>query len=486
MNDNELMLVDLSSIAFPIWMMAQNDPDPNATSTRTIERVRALTTGYPHCAICCDAGRSFRKDTDPTYKANREKQHAAYYHQVWLVKEALAGDGYPVWAVDGFEADDVIASATWQAISLPNPLEVRIVSSDKDLLQLVSKQVRAMSAKDGAIYDPELVHAKFGVSPSQMVDYLSLVGDPADNIKGADKIGTVTAAKLLAEFGSLEAIYVAMKNGATPTMTPAVRSSLVAFAPRLLAVRELIQLRTDVAIPFDEIARERVAKETAAFQAEDNEPLEEVMPSEFATMHVQRPDADQRTAVVSRASVIEGAVVTSPAVPSPNAPPPMEWERHLEPRSIREAITLSNHMFASKLFSAYGTPQAVLSVILAGREFGMQAMASLRAFHVVDGKPTMAADVIRALVLNSGKAKYFRCTERTAERATFVTQRGDDPPVTLSYSVEEAKAAGMVRNGGGWTKNPADMCVARAGSKLARLVYPDVIHGLYSPEEFDA
>ena len=485
MNDSELMLVDLSSIAFPIWMMAQNDPDPNATSTRTIERVRALTTGYPHCAICCDAGRSFRKDADPTYKANREKQHAAYYHQVGLVKEALAGDGYPVWAVDGFEADDLIASATWQAISLPDPLEVRIVSSDKDLLQLVSKQVRAVSAKDGAIYDPELVHAKFGVSPSQMVDYLSLVGDPADNIKGADKIGTVTAAKLLAEFGSLEGVYLAMKNGATPSITPAVRSSLVAFAPRLLAVRALIELRTDVAIPFDEIARERIAKETAAFQAEE-ESIDQPL---YAGVEQDEEHRLKRLNDIADAQPAPVVTVKSNGKPTPVddlAPPPMEWERHLEPRSIREAITLSNHMFASKLFSAYGTPQAVLSVILAGREFGMQAMASLRAFHVVDGKPTMAADVIRALVLNSGKAKYFRCTERTAERATFVTQRGDDPPVTLSYSVEEAKAAGMVRNGGGWTKNPADMCVARAGSKLARLVYPDVIHGLYSPEEFDA
>jgi hypothetical protein len=167
-------------------------------------------------------------------------------------------------------------------------------------------------------------------------------------------------------------------------------------------------------------------------------------------------------------------------------PTPAEWEMQLEPRSMREAKLLAQDMYSSRMFSAYGTAQAVLSSIMAGRELGLQAMASLRGFHIIEGKPTLAADLIRALVIRSGKAKFFRCSERTAERATFETQRGDDPPISLAYSVEDAKAAGLVKPGGAWVKSPADQCVARASAKLARLVYPDIIHGIYAHEELES
>ena len=178
---------------------------------------------------------------------------------------------------------------------------------------------------------------------------------------------------------------------------------------------------------------------------------------------------------------------TALAVREPDtlAAPPVEWERQLDPRSMKEARALATDMHASRLFSAYGNPQSVLATVLAGRELGFQAMASLRAFHVIQGKSVLSAEAIRALVLRSGKAKYFRCTERTPTRATFETKRGDDPPLTLSYTIEEAQTAGTAKAGSGYTKNPADMLVARASAKLARLVYPDVTNGMYAAEEFD-
>ena len=182
-------------------------------------------------------------------------------------------------------------------------------------------------------------------------------------------------------------------------------------------------------------------------------------------------------------------VPTAPSAITPDvlAPAPAEWERQLEPRSMNEVKSLAKHVHDSMLFSAYGTPQAVLTTILAGRELGMQAMASLRAIHIVEGKPTLSADLIRALIIRSGLAKFFRCTERSATRATFETQRGDDPPVSLTFTIDEARQAWSKSEDGwaksGWGKNPADMLVARAGAKLARLVYPDVVHGIYTPEE---
>ena len=93
---------------------------------------------------------------------------------------------------------------------------------------------------------------------------------------------------------------------------------------------------------------------------------------------------------------------------------------------------------------------------------------------------------MRAIVLQSGAAQFFRCTTRTHEQATFVTQRKGDPdPIELTYTILEAREAGLIKDGSGWKKSPADMLVARASSKLARLVYPDILHGIYAPEELD-
>lgn len=474
---HELILIDLSSIAHPIWHMSQSEPDPNHTSTQIVARVRALTTGKPYAAICCDSGRSFRHELAETYKANRPESEAPLHHQIALAREQLLADGYPVWAIKGFEADDVIASAVGRALALPD-LDVLIVTADKDLLQLVGPRVRAMSVRDGSILDPDGVKGKFGVEPAQMRDYLTLVGDASDNVKGATGIGVKKAADLLAKYGTLDAVYATLTIKGS-SFTPSLATALQEFKGTLETTRALITLRTDVEIPFEEIAVERVTPDAVAFLQESpvappTEPATDAAPP-AAKPAPERPNGNGHDMLVPVGDVLAAA--------------PVEWERQLEPRSIGEAAQLAKYMFQSRLFSAYGTPQGVLSTILAGREVGLQAMASLRAFDIIDGRPTFKADLIRALVLRSGKASSFRCTARSATAATFVTQRGDDPPMELTYTVEEGRAAwGKSESAwlaSGWGRNPADMCVARAGSKLARLVYPDVVHGLYSPEEFD-
>lgn len=161
----------------------------------------------------------------------------------------------------------------------------------------------------------------------------------------------------------------------------------------------------------------------------------------------------------------------------------------LEPRSLREASLLAQAIKQSALFSVYGTWQGVLTTILAGRELGMQAMASLRAFHIIEGKPTMSADLIRALVIKHPACEYFRCTARSNEAATWVTKRRGDDPISLTFTIEDGRRAWPKDDAAflksGWGKNPADMCVARASAKLARLVYADVVFNMYAPEEMD-
>jgi 5'-3' exonuclease len=228
MQASELVLVDLSSIAYPIFLTTQADPDPNKASQQIVARVRQLASDHPHAAICCDAGRSFRHDLTADrpvaeqYKGNRPPREAPLHHQIALACEALQADGFPVWSVKGFEADDIIATATKRALDIPHT-SVLIVSSDKDLLQLVGPRVRAKSARDGSLFDEAAVEAKFGVKPAQLRDFLTLVGDASDNVKGAPGIGEKKAAAVLTTFDSLDACYEALaKNEAV--LPPAVKS----------------------------------------------------------------------------------------------------------------------------------------------------------------------------------------------------------------------------------------------------------------------
>lgn len=485
-----VVVVDLSSVLYPLYMTSADNPDPNHTSQATVARVHALALGDAdtRVAVCCDGGRSFRHDLDPSYKANRRDKDEALIHQLRLAQEQLRADGFAVWAVPGFEADDLIASTVR---ALPAGTPITIVTGDKDLLQLVADSVVAKSVRDGSLLDSEAVFAKLGVVPAQMVDYLCLVGDSSDNVAGAKGIGPKKATDLLARFGSLDAFYAELGDGvALAGVPPSVVASLREFKPRLPLTRRLIQLRYDAPIPIADLDAPRVAPPMEA-----PEPMRAPTPTVVDMTLAPIPDVPAASAsqVPSNGNghaAPAGDHALAPVTHSA-APAPVEWERQLEPRSMHDVIALAKYVHDSRLFAAaYGTPQAVLSTVLAGRELGLQAMASLRAVHIIDGKPTLSADLIRAMVIRSGVAHFFRCTERTATRATFETQRGDDPPISLTFTIEEARAAwpkdDIAWLKSGWGRNPADMLVARAGAKLARLVFPDVVHGIYAPEEVEA
>jgi 5'-3' exonuclease len=482
----KLLLVDLPSILHPIWHMSAKEPDPDHASQQTVARVHSLASGFDGVAVCCDSPKSFRKELSPEYKANRPQHDERLVHQLRLAKEQLRADGFPVWEVPGFEADDVIASAVDQVSgyvhnTTGSPPEVVIVSGDKDLLQLVTTDTVTVRKPDGKTYGFEETAARF-VPPYQMRDYLILVGDAADNVKGVPGIGDKRARELLRECGSIVGIYERIRSGKcieapfTPSIVTALKESLVAVE----LGRKLVQLRDDLEIPFDEILRPRAApemkEEAVETQVIDKQTGEVVETAKPPSVPPPPPPAQPIQAVP-----VEDA---KPAVSVTLAT--VEWNRELEPRSLSQAERLAQHMFISRNFAAYGTREGVLATILAGRELGVGAMASLRGFHIIEGKPSMSSGLMAALILRSGKAKYFRCVKSTNEVAVFRTQRaGDDEPVEVSFSLEDANRAGLVKEKSGWTKYPADMLVARATARLARLVYPDICFGLYTPEELN-
>ncbi len=522
MSADEVLLVDLSGIAHMLWHVSQDDPNPNATSTKVIARVRALATNHPHTVVCLDVGRSFRKDVDATYKGNRQEHLATLQHQIDTAIEVLKTDGFPCLGAKGYEADDSIATITKYILS-QSESNVLICSSDKDLACLTeSPRVRVQSATNGTIYDAAAVQEKFGVTPHQLTEFLMLCGDAADNIKGAEKIGPKNAASLLNTFGNLDDLYTALdEEGAA--LKPAIFTSLQAFRPRLETVRALLTLRTDVPIPFEEIFKPRVPVDVAVF-GEDEDMMTDILEAlptleQLANGGDEPPHQDVKTYAIpagQRAAVVtlppptnvagiaaeiaaewkgidkkaeQMGMTTLPVKPEViNGH--VEWERALEPRNMDEMVRYANLMFKSRLFSQWGHVEQCAAIVAAGRELGVPAQAALRSFHNIQGRPTLSASLMRGLVLRSGKAEYFQCIERTPTQSTWESKRKGNPaPTRLTYTIEQAKASWTKGDSAWqqspWKKLPEDMCAARASSKLARLEYDDVLLGLYAKEEFD-
>ena len=151
-----------------------------------------------------------------------------------------------------------------------------VASADKDLLALVTDEVEVHSTRTGNRIGPAEVREKLGVDPCQVVDYLTLVGDASDNIRGAKGIGPKTAAALLGMFGNVDDVYRAIDTG-DAFLKAAQLDSLDELRPRLDAVRALVQMRTDVPLDVAQVFNERVPKAAAAFMEEDE--MDEELPS---------------------------------------------------------------------------------------------------------------------------------------------------------------------------------------------------------------
>ena len=249
-----VLLIDLSSLYWAAYHV-HAEAGPREPAKWTIDGVkRCLGEGNDLVAICCDSGKSFRKELSPEYKANREKQPQAAYGELERVKERLRADGYLLWQVNSFEADDVIATACKAA--LDHDHEVRIASSDKDLMQLVSVRCDVLRTHTWEVWDSRKIIEQIRVSPDQLTDYLSLTGDTSDNIAGCEGIGKVRAAELLTKYETLDRIYEAL-DANKQVSTPANERNLREQRKQVMLSRDLVRLRFDVPISFDEIYAER-------------------------------------------------------------------------------------------------------------------------------------------------------------------------------------------------------------------------------------
>ena len=193
-------------------------------------------------------GPTFREEKFAAYKETRAPTPDDLRSQISYVKTLFEALRLPVLEVPGFEADDVLGTVVERTRDLP--IELVLVTSDKDMLQLVSPRVRVFSTTgrggDRVVFDEAAVKAKWGVEPAQIPDILALMGDSIDNIPGVPGVGEKTAAKLIGQFGGVERLYENL------SLVPGkLRETLAANRKQALLSRELATVSTRVPIAVD-------------------------------------------------------------------------------------------------------------------------------------------------------------------------------------------------------------------------------------------
>ncbi len=206
-----------------------------------------------YAAVTFDlAAPTFRHKEFKEYKAKRVKQPQELYDQIPLIEEVLDSFKIPVFAKEGFEADDVIATLCKQVEEKDKDVENIILTGDLDTLQLVSQQTKVLTFLRGisetVLYDREKVRERFGLEPEQMVDYKALRGDPSDNIPGVKGIGEVTAKDLVKRFGSVEGIYANLEKGEIKSKTKEILRTSKETA---LEAKRLVTLVSNVPTDFN-------------------------------------------------------------------------------------------------------------------------------------------------------------------------------------------------------------------------------------------
>ncbi len=259
MTEHTMVLVDGSYYLFRAYHairdLSNAKGEPSGAIYGVINMVRKhLTEGGPdYFAIIFDAkGKTFRNDLYKEYKANRPPMPDDLVTQIQPLHELIRALGIPLIMIEGVEADDVIATLARQAAN--KNIKTIVSTGDKDLAQMVNDRIHLINTMSNTYFDPEGVIKKYGVPPEQIIDYLTLMGDNADNVPGVPKVGPKTAVKWLNEYGSLDQIIACADE-----IKGKVGENLREFLPQLALSKELVTLKYDVeldCVPEDLIITE--------------------------------------------------------------------------------------------------------------------------------------------------------------------------------------------------------------------------------------
>ena len=246
----KLILIDGSSYLYRAFHalppLTASDGTPTGALFGIVNMLRSsLKENAEYIAFVLDApGPTFRDALYPEYKANRASMPDDLRAQVEPMIAIVQALGLPVIRVSGVEADDVIGTFALQAAA--DGVDVVISTSDKDFAQLVNERIKLTNTMTGSLSDEARVLEKFGVRPDQIIDYLALMGDAVDNVKGVEKCGPKTAAKWLAEYHTLAGVVANAEK-----ITGKIGENLRAALPILSLNQTLVTIKTDVTLEQD-------------------------------------------------------------------------------------------------------------------------------------------------------------------------------------------------------------------------------------------
>ncbi|MFM7145944.1 MAG: 5'-3' exonuclease H3TH domain-containing protein, partial [Actinomycetales bacterium] len=256
MSESRVLLLDGHSLAYRAYyaLPVENFMTSTGQATNAVYGFAAMLINVireerpTQIAVAFDVSRqSFRTEAFPEYKAQRAASPSEFKGQVELIKELLGILGIPTASVQGYEADDVIA--TWRRLARAQGQQVLIVTGDRDAFQLIDESTTVLYPKRGvsdlARMTPQAVHEKYGLTPEQYADFAALRGDSSDNLPGIPGVGEKTATKWIQQFGSLGGL-VEHAGDITGKAGEALRANLA----QVLLNHDLTQLRADV--PLDE------------------------------------------------------------------------------------------------------------------------------------------------------------------------------------------------------------------------------------------
>ncbi|NCT66522.1 MAG: DNA polymerase I [Rhodanobacteraceae bacterium] len=254
-----LVLIDGSSYLYRAFHalppLSNAAGEPTGALFGVVNMLRATLKEKPeYVAFVADApGPTFRDELYAQYKAHRPPMPDDLRAQVEPMLAIVEALGFPILREPGVEADDVIGTLALRAAAAG--IDVTISTGDKDFAQLVRPGIRLVNTMTNSVTDAAHVVEKFGVRPEQIIDYLALVGDSVDNIPGVEKCGPKTAAKWLAEYGSLDGVVAHAAD-----IGGKIGENLRKALPQLPLSRQLATIKTDVALalgPTDLVLRER-------------------------------------------------------------------------------------------------------------------------------------------------------------------------------------------------------------------------------------
>lgn len=349
-----------------------------------------------HVAVIFDhSSKTFRNEIFPAYKANRPELPEDLRPQFPLTREATRAFNIACIETEGYEADDIIATLSCKARDAGG--RVTIISSDKDLMQLIGDGVVMFDAMKNKTIDRDEVFEKFGVGPERVVDVQSLAGDSVDNVPGAPGIGIKTAALLITEYGDLESLLAR----AGEIKQPKRRETLVNFADQIRVSKELVTLKCDTPLDFSLESLEVKEPEPEALMAFLNA-------MEFRTLTKR---------------VADKLDITPPAMPTAA---PVAGEEVAEPVALP---------FDHSAYEGVTTPEALERWIARIREAG----------HVAFDTETTSLDEMRAdlvgisLAVDAGTACYIPLGHRQGGGDLFSTDMPVEGQMPLATVIAALK-----------------------------------------------